>query len=111
MNLQFEVKKIGELNKKGNYTHTLSLDQVVETPIGKTTIKHNYYIPLKEVTHNVGDIIEMEASQFNEMFNVVELPFLDEEGNLPVDKETGEVIAGKDGKPLLLKWLFLKKAS
>ena len=41
------------------------------------------------------------------IFNIVERPYVDENGDLPTDDE-GNVVADRDGNPLMLKWLHLK---
>ena len=54
-------------------------------------------------SYPVGTELQIELNDWN----VKEYPFLDENGELPVD-EAGKPICDESGNPLMLKWLHVK---
>ncbi len=101
MNKNLEITKVNP-NKTGGFVVTFKQDEIIKFAGIEKKQTSTYYMSVAKAPA-VGTKLTLDMS----MFNVKEYPFLDENGDLPLN-DKGEAIADEQGNALQLKWLHLK---
>ena len=105
--MKLKVVQIGKVTTNGNRIVKLQGSGEVETELGMKDYQITYYTAVKDKTIKVK--VDSEVDIDLTKFRIVERPYLDENGELPVDNE-GNVIDDGNGNPIMLKWLHLRAA-
>ena len=102
-----EVMQITDKDtKNGNRIVKLTMNETVTDELGDSDLKATYYRAVKSKTLRVkvGQKLEIDLDKYH----IVERPYVNEDGSLPVDDE-GKVIDDGNGNPRMLKWIYLRK--